>query len=338
MTRRLSSVLAFALLVVAGSARAADGGDSPSSLDTLRERFKAGMDQYNRGAAAEAIAIWESIYAELGPEKGYRLAFNIASAYEQLSVTHAGTPEAIRDASKASKLYETYVFETTRRREAGETLEPLIAQQEIEAKQHLGSLRIEGDPSVVVRLDDEKIERHANSVVWLVPARHVVTFHPGRADEQIKSVDVPLASEVVVRFDPNSARPRPPPDTPRQPRFVTREERPFDKTFLFVGAGVTLVSVVVPLIFYSNAWAVEDDYVKEESRTRAIALRDEYSSARRTAYAALAIPAILGAATLGLTAYWFLGTKETRVPVTLNGALLPSASGASFTATATARF
>lgn len=332
MTRSRSSFTSVLLgfFLITGTARADD-------LDSLRERFKVGMAQYNRGAFTDAIATWEAIYAELGPEKGYRLAFNIASAYDQLAATHAGSAAAEIESDKAGRLFQAYVNETTRRREAGETLEPLIEKQEEEAKQHLGRIRIEGEPSVIVRLDEESTNRHAASVVWVVRGTHTITFHPGQPEQQKQLATVEVGKELVVRFVP-AARAQPPvidapPSPPTQDRFVTREERPFDKTWLFVGAGATLASTVIPLIFYANAWSIEDEYRQEQSATpRSRDLADEYTSARRIAYATLAIPAILGAATAGLTAYWLLGTRETKVPLTVTGAISPAGSG--FTATA----
>src|SRR5262249_54177668 len=86
-------------------------GEQDPTLDAQRVRFRAGMDKYRAGAFAEAIVIWEAIYRELGKEKGYRLAYNIARAYD-----HFG------DTTRAAESYEAYLNETKARHEAGETL------------------------------------------------------------------------------------------------------------------------------------------------------------------------------------------------------------------------
>ena len=83
--------------------------------ETLRTRLERG-----RLIFGEAIAIWEAIYGELGARRGYRLAFNIARAYEQRATTRSGSPEAFTDTVKALEHYAAYVNETTRRHDAGE--------------------------------------------------------------------------------------------------------------------------------------------------------------------------------------------------------------------------
>src|SRR5882762_7447654 len=86
----------FELLIVAGFVLATRGvfaapavlPDDPFAA--YREQFKLGMDRYRAGALAEAIGFWEPIYRELGDEKGYRLAYDLGLAYQQLGdATHA---------------------------------------------------------------------------------------------------------------------------------------------------------------------------------------------------------------------------------------------------------
>lgn len=314
----------------------ADEPESPSadaSLDVLRERFRAGMQEYNVGAFDRAIEIWESIYKELGAEKGYRLAFNIARAYDQLATTRRGTAASIGDAATAAKYYQAYVLETTRRAESNETLEPLIAEQATEAKTHLGSIRVAGDPSIAVKLDDEESLRHAGSVLWVAPGQHVVTYQPDTDTQQYKSVFVQVGREEVVHFDPAPSKPRVTPP-PARPQIVMRRERPFDKAVLFIAAGATVASVIAPVIFYANATAIKDDFNVETSRSRAKDLTAEYNTARTTAYASWAIPGLLGAATIGLSAYWVLESRDVpaleRRSLAIGGAF--DASGATLTA------
>src|SRR5262245_58582030 len=118
--------LAFALALAGATTLAphAHAADEPTSagadpLDPLRERFRVGFDQYRSGQYAEAIVTWEAIYRELGPEKGYRLAFNLARAYD-----------AIGEGKAAAEHYDTYVAEVERRRAGGETLEANVERQE----------------------------------------------------------------------------------------------------------------------------------------------------------------------------------------------------------------
>ena len=79
-TRRpFDLALCASLLLVAGTARAQPG----DPMAEYRERFRHGMDRYNARDFAYAIADWEPIYAKLGPEKGYRLAYDLGVAYQE---------------------------------------------------------------------------------------------------------------------------------------------------------------------------------------------------------------------------------------------------------------
>ncbi|MBX3219422.1 MAG: hypothetical protein KF795_02815 [Labilithrix sp.] len=340
MRSRSSAVLALAcaLALTPALARAASPTEDDALLEAQRERFRAGLEKYRAGAFAEAILVWENVYRDLGPEKGYRLAFNLGRAYEQFG-----------DSTRAAESYETYVRETARRREAGETLEPVVEKQEVEANERLaelaatqGRIRIAGERAAVVKIDGgaERLAPRTGFVAYVTPDRaHVVTFDPGTKDEQ--SIEVRVALGELVELappPPRAAPPRPLIAPPPPARFVVREERPFGKAALYVAAGATAVSVLVPVILYASAGDVRSDFdgARAEGRAsaasgddagytaalaRADRLESDYGSARSTAYASLAIPAALGAVTLGLAAYWLFGAKASRVPVT--GALLP---------------
>jgi hypothetical protein len=332
-------LVALAVALPGTSAMAQESPTSEDTLEAQRERFRAGLEKYRTGAFAEAILIWENIYSDLGPEKGYRLAFNLARAYEQFG-----------NSTRAAESYETYVKETARRRDAGETLEPVVEKQEAEAKERLaelaatqGRIRITGERSAIVKIDGgaERLATRTGFVVYVTPDRvHVVTFEPGTKDEQQLTVRVERGKLVEVappapKVVPPTVVSTPP---PLPTRFEIREERPFGKGVLFVAAGVTAASVAVPLVLYASAGSAESDYEasSREGRTssalgdkagydaalaKGTRQKSEYESRRDTAYASLAIPAALGAATIGLAAYWLFRTKETRVPVT--GGLVP---------------
>ncbi len=323
---RLLAPLLLAAAVVVTPSRALAGDERPETdeLEAKRERFRAGMEKYKEGAFAEAIEIWEVIYAELGPETGYRLAFNIGRAYEQLAATRTNQAAAVADTAKAARHYAAYVNEVIRRREAGESLEPLVERQEAEARERLGKVTIRGEPDVLVRIDDEPAPRRAASVVWLAPGPHVVTFHPGKDEEQMQSVFVEAGgSHEVAPPAPKKAAPVVPPPPPPA-RWEMREQHPYPKGVVFVAAGVTALSVLVPVVLYANATSVKDEYESSyttASLTHLAALDSEYRSARTAAYASLALPALLAATTIGLGAYWYLGTTKT--PVRVGVSLLP---------------
>lgn len=307
-------VVAFlGALAIERPARADEPSPNASETDPLeakRERFRAGTEKYRAGAYEEALAIWNAIYAELGPEQGYRLAFNIARAYQQLAASRAGADTALADTTKALEHYAAYVTETTRRREAGEPLEPLIERQEQEAKTHLGRLVLVGDPRTVVKIDDEREPRHAGSAVWVAPGRHLVTFEPGASGEHVVGINA-VAGRVSEVSMPAATGAPPPPSL----RFETRNVHPFSQSVLYVAAGVSALTIVVPMILRSNALSIKDDYDRAVDTTSRARLDSDYASASSAYYASWAIPSIAFATTLGLTAYWFWKTKETRVPV-----------------------
>ena len=93
MSTRTLSEIAVVLLVLA-SARPALADDD---LAPMRERFRVGLEHYEAGEIADAIVVWDEIYRELGIEKGYRLAWNLARAYD----TRGGLGDAKRAAVAA---------------------------------------------------------------------------------------------------------------------------------------------------------------------------------------------------------------------------------------------
>lgn len=332
----LAAVLG-ALLLRASEARADDPATPPAendTLDPLREQFRAGMASYQAGAFADATVIWVPIYNKLGREKGYRLAFNIAKAYEQLGLTHerAGLKTWTADASQAAEYFAAYVRETSRRREAGETLEPLIEKQEVEAKEHLGQIKIEGDVrGVEIKVDGDLLMSGA-PYAWVTPApaTHVVTFRPGTPDEQrVSDVSVDAKKEIVLAVPAPASRHAVAPPPPPVVRWETATRHPYRATVLYVAAGITAVSFVVPAIFYANAGSIKDDYDRAPAGDQQ-RFQSDYTTAKETAYTSWVIPGVLGAATIGLAAYWLFGTKEVRVPVqgmvTPHGATLGAAA------------
>jgi hypothetical protein len=279
----------------------------------LRERFRAGMDRYKAGAYAEAIVIWESVYRTIGREKGYRLTFNLARAYD-----------AYGDSTRAAERYEAYVAEVARRRDRGDALEEVVVSQDADAKSRLaelaktrGRLRVlAGDNPVEASVDGAE-PRLAGFTAYVLPGRHVVTFGSG-ADARRVEVEVEAGRVLEVSAPvaaPAIAPEKPPPPPPPPPRFEAVRERPFPSYILWIGAGLTAASLVIPALTYSRALGVFDEHEASRDPDERARLANDYFSARSTAYATLAVPATLGAATLGLTAFYFFGGSERLVPV-----------------------
>jgi hypothetical protein len=279
------------------------------------------MERYRAGAFAEAIVIWETIYRELGAEKGYRLAFNLARAYEQFN----------QETTSAAQYYEAYLKETKSRHEAGEMLEPLVLKQETEAKERLaelaatkGRIRVTSDRKIWVKIDEGTERLTDDFVGYVTPGRHVVSFNPGTREEQKIEREVALGQQIDISPAKEAAPPPSVTVAPHAARFETREDRPFGATTLYVAAGIAALSVTVPILFYVKAGNAKDDYDAATQRTRdeydhKVQLGADYKTAQSNAYASLAVPIVLGVVTLGLGIYYLAGTKERRIP--LQGAL-----------------
>jgi len=174
--RRLSELaLAVWLGLVSFDARAEPAGaNTDDSLAAYRERFKQGMDLYQHGAPAEAIACWEPIYRDLGEQRGYRLAYDLGIAYA-----------ALDDAPHAAGRLQAFVDEVDSRRGRGEALGAAVTKEESDARARLAQLvavlgRIQvapGSAPSVVRID-EGPPHAAGFVAWVRPGQREITFDP----------------------------------------------------------------------------------------------------------------------------------------------------------------
>jgi len=271
-------------------------------LDALRGRFREGMEKYRARAFGDAIVIWESIYRELGPEMGYRVAFDLGRAYDEVG-----------ELIKAAEHYQTYLDRVSVRRAAGESLETNVQTQETIARERLeriihiyGAVHVAPARRTIIVHVDNAAPRVAGFTVYVEPGAHTVTFGTGPTAESRK---------VVVRRG-ELLEVEAPADTPVvEQRFQTRVEHPFAPLVLGVGAGVAVVSLVLPAVLRANALSIKDQYDGAANRADKERLRSDYDSARSNAYAAIAVPAVLAAAAGGLALWYVLGRRETRVPL-----------------------
>ncbi|AKU99561.1 hypothetical protein AKJ09_06225 [Labilithrix luteola] len=317
MWRRLArgSALVIGLLApafIAVPARA----DAPSAdpLDPLRERFRVGIEQYRANQFADAIVTWEGIYRELGPSKGYRLAFNLARAYD-----------AIGDRIPAAEHYDTYLAEVGARRAAGEALESTVEHQEAESKERLAALLpsigrihvLASTTPIVVQIDTSP-PRTGEFTVYVAPhIGHSVTFGTGK-DAERREVVVDAGTTVELSPPPPVVRSDAP---PAQPRFETRVEHPFSPVVLWVAGGITVASLALPAALYMHALSIQSEHDDNPTSPDEPRLRADYNSARSATYASYALPGALAVATGGLVAWYVLGAKEQKVP-----AVVPQAS------------
>ena len=309
----------IAILAASTGARADD-----DALANYRERFKTGFAHYKAGEVAEAIRYWEPIYRELGASKGYRLAFNLARAYETYG-----------DFTRAAEFYEAFLAEVEVRRRVGEALDPIVEKEDLDAHARLSELtatkgRIHvnaGAKPVSVRIDAAE-SRVSGFVAFVPPGAHTVVLGVGSEEPEKREFTV-NAGEIVEVTPlpprvPEAPEPRPTAAAPLPPpiRMEKRIEHPFSPEVLYIAGGITLASVLVPVITHASALSYQQSHSLSSDRgseAQNASVRSDYTSASTAYYATLAVPITLGAVTAGLTAWYFLGAKQREIPV-----LIPS--------------
>jgi hypothetical protein len=131
-TRTRSELPAVRVAIIAGALALALGA-SPSAwgdedaMAPYRERFQSGMGHYKSGDYAGAVAWWEPIVTALGDDKGYRVAFDLARAYDKLG-----------DPAHARARYESFVRVVEAKRGRGESIDEVVEKEEAEARAALG--------------------------------------------------------------------------------------------------------------------------------------------------------------------------------------------------------
>lgn len=320
-TRRRAIVVAV-LSLLSAVPRVAHA-DGPDPMTEYRDRFKSGLLRYQAGAIAEAVQWWEPIYRELGPERGWRLAFNLARAYDSLG-----------DTTRAVERYEAFLRETEAREKRGESAEALITREAEEARARLaeiaktkGRIVVSASDGPVAAKVDGSEPRIAPFVAYVAPGDHVIVFEPGTENEARRPITVAAGEATTVTPPPRPTKPsavdeRPtvlgPP--PRATTFVS--EHPFPESVVWIAGGVTLASTVFPILTYRAASDFQSkSKLSGDEGTSATAaayngsVRADYDAKKTTYYATLAIPLTLAAVTGGLAAFYVLGARTREVPV-----------------------
>jgi hypothetical protein len=331
---RRPSDLALVACFVLGAANAtaappqAAAGDDP--MAEYRGRFKQGMDRYKAGAAAEAIGYWEPIYRELGEQKGYRLAYNLGVAYEELG-----------DATHAAERLQAFLSEVDARRARGEALATIVTKEESDARSRISGLvatkgRIQiqaGTPPHAVQVDASE-PRLGGFVAWVTPGQHTVTFAPGTPEAETRTLDVHAGETLEVAPSPPAPAPSAsasgsasppasvtastaplPPLT--EPTMRHETERPFSPALLTLTGGLAVAAGVAAIPLEDHAWTLRNRYAADG--TIVAADRQSFDSARTWAYVTVGGAIGLAAVTAGLAAWYFLGTSTREVVVTPAG-------------------
>jgi hypothetical protein len=298
----------IAALVLAWSCLAA-AQDDP--MAPYRDRFQTGYEKFTAGALGEALRYWEPIYRELGPERGYRLAYDIALVYD-----------ALGDATRAAEHFESFLEQVKARRDRKEAQDDRVLRDEERARSKLdGLVRSHGririaptTPAETVRIDAME-PRLAGFVAYVPPGHHVVTFAPGTKEEDRREIDVDGGQIVDVVPAP---KPEKAPVVLRQIQ-VEEVHHPFSLAWIFGVGALAIGSVAAPVASYlvaqSQLDAINRELAKPPDKREDIDVLtgqiNAYYATRTAAYVTLAVPFLLAATTAGLALGFSAGTKRT---------------------------
>jgi hypothetical protein len=309
---------------------------SDEALTQYRDRFKLGMDRYKAGLAAEAIGYWAPIFGDLGPQRGYRLAYDLGIAYAQIG-----------DATRAAERFQSFLDEVDARRGRGESLEGLVTREEEDARDRMAAMRAskaqirvaEGAVPIGVQVDGDE-PRLAGFVAWVAPGTHSVTFAPGTGRAETKAVAAAAGEVVDVAPTPPenvetpalppaaSAPPLPfPSPTPSTSSPASgaapaerpgRERPPFSPAWLYAGGGLTLGVTIAAIVLEVEANALRDRLIGERPRSNGTIPADErrtFVTTRTWAYASVGSAIALAGATASLGIAYGIGRghREARV-------------------------
>jgi hypothetical protein len=291
------------------------------------------MERYRLGALAEAIGYWEPIYRELGDEKGYRLAYDLGVAYQELG-----------DSTHAAERLQSFLAEVDARGARGEPLAPIVEKEVADARARVGRLaatkariRVEAGTTPRAARVDASEPRLAGFVAWVTPGEHKVTFAAGTPEAQTKVIFVKAGEVVEVAPLPPVPLPAerlvvaPPPPASPEMRLVMRREthHPFSWPLIAVTGGVTVAAAIAAVPLYGSVGSLYDRLSSENTISQGD--RDNYTRMRTLAYSVMGGAIGLALGTAGLAAWYVLGTSEREVMV--NPVLDPERRGASFTVT-----
>jgi tetratricopeptide (TPR) repeat protein len=301
---------ALAALLIASASPASVAWADEDPMAVYRQQFKEGLDAYQAGRFADAILKWQPIYEQLGPKKAYRLSFNLARAYE-----------AYGDITRAAERYEQYIDEVQARRAAGEALEPVVENQEAEARESLAQLvakqariRVKVGPKPTMVQVDSSEPRLAPFTAYVRPGAHTVTFAPGTSKAVAANVNAEEGK--IVELEPPVI-----PEETRvvvvQPKTRTETVHPFPQWVVWTGVGVTVLSGLIPAGAYRKAMDTKTKYDASTDHAERERLANNYEQQKNTAYVTWAFPIAFGVATIGLAVWYAAGTTKREFPIAI---------------------
>jgi tetratricopeptide (TPR) repeat protein len=304
--RKRSRIEAWAALVAAlmiASSAPAAAQPPASSADELVQR---GAQLYEAGKPQQAAAEWEKAIAQLG-DAGWKIHYNLGLAYE-----------AAGDATRAIENYDAFL-----RRVASEAaaLPAELEERRSDAAARVRALKaahgafvFPPQPGEVSARIDDAPARRVGFTAYVMPGSHRIDIVGPKG--AVRSRQLEIAGGASLRIDTTDPTPRapvsPPRPVPPPPEPKTAADEPeFPLAVVLVGAGLTIASFAIPI----GLW-----FVARDERNEATALgaghtgyaeaRDEFDSARTRYLATYAVPAGLGAITLGIAIWGFIHVSQ----------------------------
>jgi tetratricopeptide (TPR) repeat protein len=273
--------------------------------------FKRGLDQYAQGNHTAAVATWENLLATLGSERGYKIFYNLALAYEKLG-----------DVTRAIERHSSFLRHVEQHPDVD--VGPLRERIE-DSRSRRGSLRathgavdvqVPNKGGLVMTRVGSAEPRAAGYVVWLAPGTHTVELFVGT--ERARTITVEVKAEQTITVDTSPPAESAPDRTavPVVAPAVVPEPDRGTSSWVYAGAAATVASIALPITLFLVADGKRDD--ADSLGTGHTGYSDAASSYEkwRTAYlVSYALPIMLASAT-GVA--WWLGgrrAKDTRVSV-----------------------
>ncbi len=284
--------------------------------EAQRTDVRAGLRAYDDGDTEEALRLWRPVFDTLARPQRFRLAFNLARASDKVG----------RD-EDAALFYEEFIDGLKAAKVPDVTDRAFLDEEGTRANARLLALRSTlarvafADGLYVAKVSARTF--HPRDIVYLHPEtyRFVFTKDEKSLDERSVTLHAGEARVLGPEFEVRLRGTLDPIQSP-PPAIEVRSGPPFPPAVLYLGAGLTVASVALPIFTFVDGTSYHESHhlsssIAEEGRNASI--RAEYASLETRHYLAMSVPITLGLAT-GALALWY--ALSPRRAVKLEGAML----------------
>lgn len=310
--------------------RPSSASEAPASADDSNAVFQQGLAKYEAGQVAEAAEQWEQLRERLGPDRGWKLLYNLGLAYDRMG-----------DATLAVERFESFLVQVAARVGAlpveYEQRREDAALRLLALKQSHGAVVLPpAVGSVRVRIDDATT-RAVGFTAYLQPGDHGVTLIGSAGATRTERITAVAGQSIELDTrDPALALAVAPPTGRRSSGPIggdrLAEPAEFPTTVVLIGAGLTAAAVVLPtaLWYYAADQREEADDLGRGHTGYAAAVED-FESARTAYQVSYLLPATLGAATLGVAIWGLIEVGSTsEAPLPVDGSAVVTSEGGFF--------